>query len=94
MSRFWIIAYDIADDRRRRRVADRLGETAERVQESVFEGWFAAAEAKRLAQELRALIDEAEDAIRFYPLGAAEPARRQAFGEMPRAEPTPTHWIV
>ena len=34
---FWIITYDIADDRRRHRVASELANFGERVQYSVFE---------------------------------------------------------
>jgi len=94
MSRLWIVAYDIADDRRRAGVAACLGETCERVQESVFEGWLAPAAATALATRLRALIDLDADSILLYPVGGADAARRQTLGDMPAATPTPDCWTL
>ncbi|HRI93047.1 MAG TPA: CRISPR-associated endonuclease Cas2, partial [Accumulibacter sp.] len=50
--RLWVIAYDIADDRRRRELARLLGRQAERVQESVFEGWLCGAEVYSLCADV------------------------------------------
>ena len=43
--RLWLVSYDIADDRRRRRTANVLHTQLERVQESVFGGWLMASQA-------------------------------------------------
>lgn len=63
-----VIAYDIADDRRRAEVAGRLLGWGERVQESVFECWLNAAELRLLKDTLAELVDETTDRIRFYRL--------------------------
>ncbi len=68
MNRLWMIAYDIANDRRRRRVDRVLKNHAERVQESVFEGFISHADLRRLKRELAAEIDTVADSVRFYPL--------------------------
>ena len=63
-----VIAYDIADDRRRAEVAGRLLGWGGRVQESVFECWLNAAELRLLKDTLAELVDETTDRIRFYRL--------------------------
>ena len=64
----WIICYDIADDRRRNRIAKALLGYGERVQESVFECHLDNAQLRRLQAELRPLLDENADRLRYYPL--------------------------
>jgi CRISPR-associated protein Cas2 len=65
----YVIAYDIADDRRRDDVATLLSGYGPRVQLSVFECELRSArEAARLRVKLRELIEPAEDQIRLYPL--------------------------
>ena len=60
-----IIAYDIASDRRRRKVADTLEARAARVQESVFEARLTHRQAETLMSELRRLAGPG-DSIRLY----------------------------
>ena len=68
----YVIAYDIADDRRRENVATLLSGYGPRVQLSVFECELAARrEAGQLRGKLRELIDPVEDQIRMYPLDQA-----------------------
>ena len=93
MSRLWVIAYDIADNKRRRLAANCLGTAAQRVQESVFEGWLSPTEAGILAGKLEDLIDKTEDAVRFYPAGGLETGRRQTLGAMANTAQQPAHWI-
>jgi CRISPR-associated protein Cas2 len=65
----YLVAYDIADDRRREDVATVPSGYGPRVQLSVFECELAARrEAAALRARLRRLIDPAEDQIRMYPL--------------------------
>ena len=63
---YFVICYDIADDKRRRNVEKLMSAFGHRVQESVFE---AELDEKRYLQ-LRTLVgkvmDEQEDNIRFY----------------------------
>lgn len=62
-----LIVYDIADRRRRRKVAGALEDIAARVQESVFEARLSAAQLKRLRKRLSALIAE-PDSLRIYTI--------------------------
>mgnify|MGYP001323095553 CR=1 FL=1 len=67
-ARLWVIAYDVADPRRLRRVAKLLENRAVRVQESVFEGYFTPPELAGLQTALRTLIEPAADSLRYYPV--------------------------
>ena len=67
MSKLWVIAYDIEDNRARKRVHNILKDHGKRVQYSVFECWLCddVMEALRdnVIQEL-----ETGDSVRWYPL--------------------------
>lgn len=63
-----VIAYDIEDDRRRRRVARVLEGYGERVQESVFECWLDVAAMADLRDILEDIMDVTADRIRYYRL--------------------------
>ena len=64
-----VVAYDIADDRRRERVALFLSGYGPRVQLSVFEALLAKpADERALRRGLRELIDPEEDQVRIYRL--------------------------
>jgi CRISPR-associated protein Cas2 len=92
--RLWVIAYDIADDRRRRRVARLLATRVERVQESIFEGWLHAADIRALIGELGGLIEPAADAVRAYPVTCREPGRRKGLGGHAGPRPPTGYWLV
>jgi CRISPR-associated protein Cas2 len=94
MSRLWVVAYDIADNRRRARVARALLDHLARVQESVFEGWLTPAVQRQLQLSLAELIEPAEDSIRFYPLLLREPSCRQTDGAMAPLRQDGGYWIV
>ncbi len=63
-----VICYDIADDRRRNRVARLLEGHGERVQESVFECHLDAARVRQLKAAVDAAIDPHADRVRYYSL--------------------------
>ncbi len=65
---FVVVAYDIADDRRRHRVASELENFGQRVQYSVFECHLSPAQFKALQDRLAKLIVEAQDRVRFSTL--------------------------
>lgn len=72
----YVVAYDIADDRRREDVATLLSGYGPRVQLSVFEcDLRTRREAAALQAKVRELIDPVEDQVRLYPLD--ERATRQ-----------------
>lgn len=62
-----VIVYDIANTRRRRRIAAILQEKAARVQESVFEARLSQAQLTRLRRRLEPLILP-EDSLRIYTI--------------------------
>ena len=65
----YVVAYDIRDDRRRKRVANLLLSYGERVQESVFMVGANAATALRLNDELREVINMKNDSVIVCDLG-------------------------
>lgn len=79
-----VVAYDIADDRRRNRVASELENFGQRVQYSVFECHLTQAQLKMLQGRLASLIVEAEDRVRYYTLCERDMGRIliDGFGEV------------
>ena len=68
--RRFVVAYDIADDRRRGRVARCLQQHGVRMQYSVFFVDARPARILRLVSRLEGLIDAGEDSIMVCDLGA------------------------
>ncbi|PWQ99335.1 CRISPR-associated endonuclease Cas2 [Leucothrix arctica] len=64
----YLIAYDIADPRRLKRVHRILKNNAIAMQKSVFITVMNRADCLGLVDELEAVINPKEDDIRFYPL--------------------------
>lgn len=85
-----IVAYDIADPRRLRRVADACEDFGTRIQKSVFECWLDDARHQALKKRLVAEMDEAEDAVIIYSLDAGAAKRRDTLGQAARrTDPQP-----
>jgi CRISPR-associated protein Cas2 len=93
MARLWVISYDIANPKRLRAVADVLEQVGERVQESVFECWADRTRIHSIRQQLRAILNEQEDSVRFYPLCAPCVAQVRWQGEGD-AVGSALYWIV
>lgn len=74
-----LVAYDIAQDARRDRVAVTLQGQGERIQYSVFVVDGRPAEFVRLRLQLKALIDERVDRVLFCDLGHRDHAARRAM---------------
>lgn len=90
--RQWMICYDISDASRRRQLADALADAgAQRVQESVFEGWFQRREIAALYTVLAPIVEADGGSLRAYPLTSAHGGRR-VFGTMPASAQPATHW--
>ena len=88
-----MICYDIGDARRRRQVAEALADAgAQRVQESVFEGWFIRRDIAALYGKLAPIIKVDGGSLRAYPLSSAGGARK-AFGAMPTPARPATYWL-
>lgn len=69
--RRYLVAYDIADDRRREKVFDEMQGQGDRAQYSVFFCELTDRELVRLRTELRKLIHEEEDQVMILDLGRA-----------------------
>lgn len=67
MSRLWMIAYDISNDRIRREVRKILKNHGTRVQYSIFECSLRNREKIELQTQLTGLIEKS-DSLRWYPL--------------------------
>ncbi len=72
---FYLVCYDIVDDRRRTRVSKLLEAYGLRVQKSVFELVLNPRQYKKLLPRLSKLLNAKEDQLRFYPL--SQPCRHK-----------------
>ena len=68
MSQFYMICFDIADEKRLRKVAIQLENVGQRIQYSVFECFLASDDLNRLKRRLDEIIDPTADHIRYYGL--------------------------
>jgi CRISPR-associated protein Cas2 len=76
----FVVAYDIAQDRRREKVMNTLKNFGLRVQYSVFECELTMKRAAELLERLRPLIDTRSDRIHMYPLCDACFFRAESLG--------------
>ena len=84
---FYLISYDIPDNKRRLRIAHLLEGYGERVQYSVFEVWVTEAQLGKLRPQLAREVKE-DGNVRIYALCAACRDRREVLGEgKPTEEP-------
>lgn len=83
MKAFVVVAYDIADDKRRDRVAKILEGFGERVQYSVFECRLDRVQYLRLRHALEDVILAEEDVVSFYFLCEADVRRIERIGRGP-----------
>jgi CRISPR-associated protein Cas2 len=65
---FYVVAYDIPDDRRRTRVHKVLSGFGQWTQYSLFECFLTSKERLLLRDKLDRILVPAEDSVRFYPL--------------------------
>jgi CRISPR-associated protein Cas2 len=77
---YWIVSYDIPNDKRRSKVAKILEGYGRRAQYSVFECEISPEQCDRLELALKREIDPDEDDIRFYPLNRADLKRVRLLG--------------
>ena len=91
--RLWMICYDIADDRRRRRVERLLAGHGERVQWSLFECLLGAGDLERLAARIAREIEPREDNLRYYPICAWCEERLSWYGQGRRQDDADL-WLI
>lgn len=76
---FVVVSYDIVDDKRRLKVAEKLEDYGTRVQFSVFECILEELKFKELVDQLTGMIEN-EDSLRFYTLCEGCLKRIKVFG--------------
>lgn len=81
---FWVVCYDILDDKRRRQVVKIMESYGQRAQYSVFECDITDRQQITLEGKLSEVIDDEEDDIRFYPLNEADINRVRTLGKQAR----------
>lgn len=77
---FWIVSYDIPNDKRRSKIAKILEGYGRRAQYSVFECEIDDEKREKLERALQREIDAEEDDIRFYPMNRADLKRVRLLG--------------
>ncbi|MCS6817927.1 MAG: CRISPR-associated endonuclease Cas2 [Blastocatellia bacterium] len=85
---FYIISYDISDDKRRTQVSEILKDFGTRVQYSVFECLLTEDQFLVLLRRLRSHIDPATDSLRCYRLcqGCVDEIIVEGRGDVTREE--------
>lgn len=63
---FWVISYDIVDNRRRYRLAKALKNFGYRVQKSVFECQVDDRQFLKMKKQVEKIINREEDSVRYY----------------------------
>ena len=64
---FYVVSYDISDDKKRNKVAKILFDFGKRVQYSVFECILEDKHLKKMVSRLKKAVSQ-EDSVRIYPL--------------------------
>lgn len=87
MKQFVVVAYDVADNRRRQKIAKTLEQYGLRCNESVFECLLTEAKIERMKRQILKLAEEHEDVILYYYLCKPCVLKRESIGR--RSEPNP-----
>jgi len=84
---FYVVAYDIPDDRRRTKVHKILSGFGQWTQYSLFECFLTAKERVLLRDKLDRVLNPEEDSVRFYPLCEGCLGKVQTVGGAKPEEP-------
>ncbi len=80
---FLLVAYDIAADRRRQKIAQVLEKYGSRVNFSVFECLVSVTDSKKMVQEITGLMKAGKDTILVYTLCKPCVNKRLSLGSGP-----------
>lgn len=78
--KFYVISYDIVDDRKRQKAAEALKDYGQRVQKSVYEARLDAKTLAALLERLRKIIDKDTDNVLVYVLCEACVKQKRCIG--------------
>lgn len=68
MKQYLVVAYDIADDKRRNKICDILSAYGQRVNYSVFECFLGVGDIFRLKNKIEGYLKKGEDIVLYYYL--------------------------
>lgn len=88
-----VFTYDVTADKRRRKIARLLEDTASRVQYSVFEARLSEQKTSAISQRIAALLGDG-DSLRVYVVGANGERRSRVYGEAAPFEPDEGYWLL
>jgi len=91
---FVVVSYDIANDKRRNKIARTMEDYGTRVQYSVFEVNLKPSQVDKMRADLVKIVDEKVDSIRFYRLCQACYRQIQVLGVGQAAEAPPEALII
>ena len=77
---FYVICYDIPDDKRRKKIADLLEGYGQRVQYSVFECALKRKKYQLLQSKLKKIVDLQQDNLRFYSISSHTYSQIEVWG--------------
>jgi len=66
IKKFIVVTYDIASDRRRRKISELLEEYGVRVNESVFECFIKSEKVKEMKAKVEKIANKKKDVVLFY----------------------------
>lgn len=81
MQRLWIVSYDVANNRRRRKLDKLLLGLGDRHLESLFECWLRADQIEGLQSRINKLLDPATDRLALVPVCRDCQRRTQNHGQ-------------
>lgn len=91
---FYLICYDITNDRRRNRVAHLLEGYGMRVQKSVFECVLNEHQYEMVYRKLQRYLKQEEDQVRFYPMSGHTRRKVVIVGWQPERQVDDSAFIV
>ena len=90
----YVVAYDIPNDKRRKKVSDLLEGYGKRVQYSVFECQLTPTKYDELRSRLKKSVKLSEDSVRFYPLSRHTLGQVETWGVGPDVTQAPGSVII
>lgn len=90
----WLIAADIANPRRLRRIARIFERNGLRIQESVYLMTLTHADLQALQAELAVTLDHRADTVRYYPICGHDLRRSCGEGICTGLRDLPSSWVI
>ena len=88
MKNFFLVCYDISDERRLRKIAGVMKDFGVRVLYSVFECYLTQSEFEAMRKEVESLMDPLDDKVRYYRLCemCRKPVIHLGYGKFSRVD--------